>query len=89
MSSQQINKFGFPRTGPKGAKQIFGFQTGDIVIAKVIKGKKSGKYIGRVVVRASAYFDIKTFVNTKVLGINARYFKLIQRTDGYSYAIGA
>ncbi len=82
----RVNKFGFPRTRPKGAKRVFGFQTGDIVKANVTKGKKAGHYasiIGRVTIRSSGRFDIKTFdnisVNIRLLSIHHKYCKLIQR----------
>ena len=82
----RVDKYGFPRTGPKVAKRFFGFQTGDIVKAYVQKGQKAGKYIGRIAVRASGSFDIRTS-ETRVQSITHRYCKLIQRVDGYSYTL--
>jgi len=46
-----MNDSGFPRTGPKRAKLVYGFQTGDLVKALVTKGKKVGTYVGRVAIR--------------------------------------
>ena len=55
-----VDRFGFPRTSPKGNKSVKGFQTGDIVKAIVPSGlKKKGEYLGRVAVRSSGGFDIK------------------------------
>ncbi len=78
------DKYGFPRTGPKQKKRIYGFQTGDIVYAKVPKGKKAGEYIGRVAIRSKGYFDIRTHT-ALISSISYRYFILLQRSDGYQY----
>ena len=79
------DRFGFPRTAPKGSKRVFGFQTGDIVKAKVITGKKMGSYMGKVAVRSSGNFNIKS-AGKIVQGINYKSCRVIQRVDGYSYA---
>ena len=81
-----MDKHGFPRTKPKQFKKVKGFQTGDIVKAIVTKGKKVGTYFGRVAVRESGSFNIKTKEGT-VQGISHKYYKLLQRTDGYGYAV--
>ena len=81
-----MDKHGFPRTKPKGSKKVKGFQTGDIVRAVVKKGKKAGTYFGRVAVRKSGSFNIKTRGGT-VQGISHRYCKLLLGADGYGYAI--
>jgi hypothetical protein len=80
-----MNKFGFPRTGPKEAKQVKGFQTGDIVKAIVTKGKKIGTYVGRVAVRTTGSFNVTTPQGT-VQGISYKYCRAIHRTDGYEYS---
>lgn len=67
-------------------KQVHGFKTGDAVRAEVPKGKKAGIYVGRVAVRASGSFNIQT-PNGSVQGINHNHCILIQRADGYGYAI--
>lgn len=79
------DKYGFPRTGSKGAKRINGFATGDIVKAVVAAGKKTGTYVGRVAVRATGSFNIKTEIAT-IQGIGWRHCQLVHRSDGYSYA---
>ena len=80
----RVDKFGFPRTSAKGAKNVFGFQTGEIVRAVVTKGKKMGTYVGRVAVRTSGFFNIQT--DTQVVqGIGWRYCQSVHKHDGYSY----
>lgn len=79
-----VNASGFPRGYLARKKQYFGFQTGDMVKAVVTRGKKIGTYFGRVLCRKTGSFDIKTKAG-RVQGINYKYFKLIQRSDGYSY----
>jgi len=81
----RVNKFGFPRTKAKSKeKKVKGFQTGDIVKAVVTSGKKIGIYIGRVAVRKSGSFNIKTVEKT-VQGIGWRYCRILHASDGYSY----
>jgi len=82
-----MDKRGFPRTKPKQAKRVKGFQTGDIVKAIVPAGKKVGTYIGRVAVRASGSFNITTHAGT-IEGISHRFCKSLHLLDGYSYQIG-
>ena len=80
----RMDRFGFPRTSPKGNKSVKGFQTGDIVKAVVPFGSKQGEYLGRVVVRSYGYFSIKTR-DYLVQGIGYKYCHVVQRNDGYSY----
>lgn len=81
----RVDQFGFPRTKAKSVKTVKGFQTGDLVKAVVTKGKKIGTYVGRVAVRKSGSFNIRTSLET-VQGISWKYCKLIQNTDGYLYS---
>jgi hypothetical protein len=78
-------KYGFPHGYLMRSKSVFGFQTGDIVRAEVTKGKKIGKYLGRVAIRASGSFNIQTRSGL-VQGIPHRFCRVIQRADGYGYA---
>jgi 5-methylcytosine-specific restriction endonuclease McrA len=71
---------GFPRAYLTRQKKAFGFQTGDIVSAIVPKGKRAGKYFGRVSVRARGSFKIGN-----VNDISHKHCRVIQRTDGYAY----
>lgn len=79
-----VNAYGFPRGYLARQKQYFGFQTGDMIKAIVTRGKKIGTYFGRVLCRKTGSFDIRTKIG-RVQGINYKYFRLIQHSDGYSY----
>ena len=79
-----MDSYGFPRTSTKASKSVEGFQTGDIVRAVVTKGSKKGEYFGRVAVRYSGSFDIKTKTK-RIQGIRYKHFHIIQRCDGYLY----
>lgn len=76
----RMDKHGFPRTGPKQARRVKGFRTGDLVKAIVPTGKNVGTHIGRVAVRASGSFRIG-----KVDGVAARYCQRLHHADGYDY----
>jgi 5-methylcytosine-specific restriction endonuclease McrA len=80
----RVNAYGFPRTSSKTNKRVYSFQTGDLVQALVAKGKKKGRYHGRLAVRTSGYFNIHTSTE-KIQGIHARDCRLMQRADGYDY----
>jgi 5-methylcytosine-specific restriction endonuclease McrA len=82
-----VDKIGFPCSKPKGAKKVKGYQTGDIIRAAVTTGSKQGIYVGRVLVRASGSFDIRT-KQGRVQGISHRFCTPVHRCDGYSYKIG-
>jgi 5-methylcytosine-specific restriction endonuclease McrA len=79
-----LDSFGFPRSNLMRQKKAKGFQTGDMVCAVVPKGKRMGKYSGRVSVRAQGSFNIQTASGT-VSNINHKYCRIIQRADGYGY----
>ena len=83
----RMDKYGFVRTGPKQAKRVKGFQTGDIVRAEVLTGKKVGTYVGRVAVRTTGSFNLTT-KNGTVQGISHRFCTPLHRCDGYSYQAG-
>ncbi|MDJ0592801.1 MAG: RNA-guided endonuclease IscB [Pleurocapsa sp. MO_226.B13] len=88
----QVDSYGFQKLNKSGqlvqksvlVKTIKGFQTGDIVKAVVTKGKKIGSYLGRVAIRTSGSFNIKTVTQT-VQGISHKYCKQVHRQDGYVY----
>ena len=81
----RMDKFGFPRTSPKGSKFVEGFQTGDMVKAIVLNGLKKGEYLGKVAVRANRCFDIQTKTKT-IEGIWYKSCHIVQRGDGYLYS---
>jgi len=80
----RVDKYGFPRTSAKKNKRVHGFQTGDMVKAVVPTGKKAGTYIGRVAIRSTGSFNIKTNSGT-VQGISYRYCQMLHGADGYTY----
>jgi hypothetical protein len=81
----RVDQYGFPRTKAKARqKSHFGFQTGDLVKAAVPWGKKAGTHIGRVAVRSSGSFNIRT-LHATVQGIRHKYCRLLQKIDGYAY----
>jgi hypothetical protein len=80
-----VDRYGFPRTSPKARqKKVRGFQTGDMVEAVVPRGKKAGRYVGRVAVRSTGSFNIKTRSGT-TQGISYQHCRILQHTDGYAY----
>jgi 5-methylcytosine-specific restriction endonuclease McrA len=79
-----MNKFGFVRTGPKEAKKMKGFQTGDMVRAVVTKGKKIGTYVGKVAVRSSGSFNMTTKAGM-IKDVSYRFCTTLHKSDGYSY----
>ncbi|MFL5624867.1 MAG: hypothetical protein ACJ788_04650 [Ktedonobacteraceae bacterium] len=83
-----MDKRGFPRTGPKQAKRVKGFQTGDMVKSVVPSGVKSATHVGRVAVRATDSFNITTKEGKIVQGISHRHYPALHSCDGYSYQKG-
>ena len=80
-------KQGFPRGYKMRQRQVRGLKTGDRVRAVVpAKLKTAGIHVGRVQVRNSGSFSIKTR-EKDMDGINAMYVHLIQRGDGYEYTV--
>jgi len=82
-----FTKYGFPSSYLTRKKQVRGFKTGDRVRAVVPASfKTAGTHVGRVQVRKSGSFDIETR-EREVDGVHAKYCSLVQRADGYDYAI--
>lgn len=85
----RMDKYGFPRTGPKSTSIIGGLRTGDLVRAVVpVPSAKAGVYVGRLAVRASGWCNITTARQGVVQGISVRYCRPLYRSDGYSYGAG-
>ena len=84
-SRTKLDRYGFPRLRLPRQKRFFGYQTGDMVVAVVPTGTKQGVYVGRVAVRARGAFNVTTATAT-VQGLHHRFFRLVQRADGYRYA---
>lgn len=69
-------------------KRPFGFATGDIVVADFPKGKHKGHWIGRVMVRTTGYFDVRTEAGKEGLHTGkAEYCRLLQKNNGYQYKV--
>src|SRR5262249_47270321 len=78
-----VDESGFPRGYLMRQKRVRGFSTGDLVRAVVPPHLKTrGVHTARVAVRATGSFRVG-----KVDGINARYCRLLQRSDGYEYTL--
>lgn len=58
-----------------------------MIKAVVSIGKRAGTYIGRVAIRGTGSFNIKTKTNT-IRSISHKYCQAIQRIDGYTYCKG-
>jgi 5-methylcytosine-specific restriction endonuclease McrA len=78
------DRFGFPRLRLPRTKRIHGFTTGDLVRAVVPAGLKQGTHTGRVAVRTTGRFNIRTS-SALVQGIHHRHVRLLQRADGWTY----
>lgn len=83
-SRTRSDKFGFPRLRLPRTKQVHGFATGDLVRAVVPAGLKRGTHTGRVAVRSTGSFNIRTSTGL-VQGIHYRHLRLLQRADGWAY----
>lgn len=72
-------------------KELFGFQTGDIVVAEVPHKtpkpyKYEGRFVGRVMVRASGSFDIKT-TDGNLATVKTCFCRLLQANSGCHYTM--
>ncbi|XZN95456.1 MAG: hypothetical protein ACM65K_21685 [Microcoleus sp.] len=78
------NKYGFPVKHRTRCKTFFGFGTGDMVSAILPFGKFAGTHVGRLTVRESGVFEMRTPLG-KVSPVRHKYCKSIHRNDGYMY----
>jgi hypothetical protein len=80
-----MNRYGFPRTGPKEKHPKHGFKTGDTVKAMAPPHlKRAGTHVGRMSAKASGSFTIATPKGT-VTDVGKHYCRKLQRADGYGY----
>ncbi|MCC5617546.1 HNH endonuclease [Nostoc sp. CHAB 5836] len=79
------NKYGFPTKHRTRCKTFFGFQTGEMARAILPTGKFAGVHVGRLTVRESGVFEMRTALG-KVSPVRHKYCKSIHRSDGYMYA---
>jgi 5-methylcytosine-specific restriction endonuclease McrA len=77
------NKYGFPGTAAPRAKSFSGFQTGDLVKARVTTGKYSGRHTGRIAIRFRPSFRLTSKDTT--FDVHPKYLTTVQRADGYAY----
>lgn len=80
------NKYGFPNKHRTRCKTFFGFQTGDMVKAILPSGKFAGTHVGRVAVRESGVFDLRTAWG-KISPVRHKYCTIVHRNDGYMYGL--
>lgn len=78
------DRFGFPRLIFPRRKEHFGFITGDTVRAVVPHGKYAGRHVGRVSVRSSGTFAIRTTQGI-VPAVRHKYRVLVQRGAGWHF----
>ncbi|MBW4607284.1 MAG: HNH endonuclease [Hassallia sp. WJT32-NPBG1] len=79
------NKYGFPIRHRTRCKTFFGFQTGDMVRALLPSGKFAGTHVGRLTVRESGVFELRTSKG-KISPVRYKYCKLVHHNDGYMYS---
>ncbi len=77
----RTDKYGIPTRHVPRQKRWFGFRTGDLVKAVVSGGKYAGTHVGRVTIRSRPSFRLNG------IDVHPRTLTLIQRTDGYAYAL--
>ncbi|MBC9726397.1 HNH endonuclease [Streptomyces sp. TRM68367] len=79
----RTDKHGFPRLYLPRQKKHHGFATGDLVQARIPRGKYQGKYTGRVTVRATGIHRVP--VPGGYADTSHSNLRLLQRGDGYAY----
>lgn len=77
------DKYGFPIRHRTNQKNWFGFQTGDIVRARVPSGKFAGQWVGRIAVRSRPSFKL---TSSQSFDVHPKYLEAIHRADGYAYS---
>lgn len=78
---------GFPIAHRARQKRHFGMQTGHLVKAVVPTGKYAGTWIGRVVVKASGWFDM--VIRGKKASVHQKHCRVLWKADGYQYTLAA
>lgn len=86
-SSRQVcftDKYGFPIKHRSRHRENNGFRTGDIVVARPIRGRRAGKkYVSRAVSNASTPSLCLSIERN--FFVHHRHCVLLQRADGYEY----
>ena len=78
------DKYGFPRPPAPRNKTFAGYQTGDLVTARIPSGKYAGAHQGRIAIRHRPWFRLTTV--TGVFDVHPKYLKIVQKADGYAYS---
>jgi 5-methylcytosine-specific restriction endonuclease McrA len=82
----RTDKYGFPCAKAGRIKRVNGFSTGDIVKLIMPNGKYAGTHVARICsIAARGIISIKTA--SGIAGTGPKNFTLIQRNDGFDYAI--
>ena len=79
------DKHGFPRLTRPRTKTAHGFQTGDLVRASVPTGTNAGVHVGRVAVRSTGSFNIRTPAGL-IQGVSHKHCTILQRADGWGWS---
>jgi 5-methylcytosine-specific restriction endonuclease McrA len=74
------DRYGFPKSHRTNKKSYLGFQTGDMVKAKIPHGKYAGEHSGRIAIRQRANFKL-----SGLFDVHPKYLRVIQCSDGYIY----
>jgi len=85
--SALLKKLGYRRIIPRKRHYQADMESQGAFKAVVPTGKKAGTYIGRVAIRTTGSFNIKSKSNN-IQGISYRYCQILHRTDGYTYHKG-
>ena len=78
----RTNAAGFPIWHRARVKQYHGCRTGDIVQSTIRRGKYAGTHFDRVTIRRRRPVEIKG------RDVHPKYCHVLQRADGYEYAVG-
>ncbi len=82
----QMDKFGFPRTGPKAKHFSHAFKTGDIIKAIIPAHlTHAGTHTGRMSAKAKGGFTICT-QKGNITDVGKQYCRILQKADGYGYS---
>ena len=79
----QMDERGFPSARRTRSKKFRGYQTGEMVEAKIPKGKFKGEEVGRIVIRQRPSFMINKH------DVHPKYIRRVQKVDGYGYVTQA
>jgi len=75
------DQYGFPIRHAPAAKSYMGFRTGDLVRARIPRGKHAGTHVGHIAIRHRPSFRLNG------MDVHPKYLTLLQRSDGYAYSM--